>query len=112
MQLEDYFDFLAPDDIRVRGSQIGIETILYDYLYKGMTSDEIAIHYRALTMEQICATLTYYWRNQAQMDAYLVAHEDYASRLRDGQAHSPSPAVKRLFEILQRRHEAQLAQIH
>ncbi|MBD2520577.1 hypothetical protein H6G93_37695 [Nostoc sp. FACHB-973] len=28
MQLEDYFTFLAPDDIRLKGSRIGIKTIL------------------------------------------------------------------------------------
>ncbi len=28
MQLEDYFNFLRPDDIRLKGSRIGIETIL------------------------------------------------------------------------------------
>lgn len=31
MQLEDYFTFLAADDIRLKGSRIGIETILYEY---------------------------------------------------------------------------------
>lgn len=42
MQLEDYFDFLAPDDIRIKGSRIGIETVLYDYIHKAMTAEEIA----------------------------------------------------------------------
>ncbi len=28
MQLEDYFTFLVPDDIRLKGSHIGIKTIL------------------------------------------------------------------------------------
>lgn len=28
MQLEDYFEFLRPDDIRVKGTRVGIETIL------------------------------------------------------------------------------------
>ena len=28
MHLEDYFNFLAPNDIRLRGHRIGIETIL------------------------------------------------------------------------------------
>ena len=32
MQLEDYFDFLTPDDIRIKGTRIGIETVLEDYL--------------------------------------------------------------------------------
>jgi hypothetical protein len=34
MQLEDYFNFLRPDDIRLKGSRIGIETILYEYLFR------------------------------------------------------------------------------
>ncbi len=29
MQLEDYFNFLTPNDIRLKNSRIGIETILY-----------------------------------------------------------------------------------
>ena len=32
MQLEDYFNFLTPNDIRLKGTRIGIETILYDYI--------------------------------------------------------------------------------
>ena len=28
MQLEQYFDFLAPDDIRIMGHRIGIESVL------------------------------------------------------------------------------------
>ena len=34
MQLEDYFDFLAPDDIRIKGSRIGIKSVLYEYIYR------------------------------------------------------------------------------
>lgn len=32
MQLEDYFNFLTPNDIPLKGTRIGIETILYDYI--------------------------------------------------------------------------------
>lgn len=32
MQLEDYFDFLAPNDIRIKGHRIGIEDVLYEYI--------------------------------------------------------------------------------
>ncbi len=32
MQLEDYFGFLAPNDIRLKGHQLELETILFDYL--------------------------------------------------------------------------------
>lgn len=37
MQLEDYFNFLAPNDIRLKNSRIGIETILYEYIYRART---------------------------------------------------------------------------
>src|SRR5581483_5102830 len=42
MQLEDYFDFQAPDDIRIKGHRIGIETVLYDYIHRHKTPEEIA----------------------------------------------------------------------
>ncbi len=32
MELENYFDFQRHDDIRIRGTRVGIETVLYDYL--------------------------------------------------------------------------------
>jgi len=39
MQLEDYFNILTPNDIRIKGSRIGIETILYEYIYRARTPE-------------------------------------------------------------------------
>jgi hypothetical protein len=39
MQLEDYFDFQRPDDIRLKGTRIGIETILYDFIHRSRTPE-------------------------------------------------------------------------
>lgn len=39
--LENYFDFLSKDDIRLKGSRIGIETILGHYL-AGVSPELIA----------------------------------------------------------------------
>ncbi len=64
MQLEDYFNFLAPDDIRIKGSRIGIETILYEYIYRSRTPEEIAQTYTSLSLEQVYATILYYLHNQ------------------------------------------------
>ncbi|MCC3444393.1 MAG: hypothetical protein JGK01_22370, partial [Microcoleus sp. PH2017_03_ELD_O_A] len=41
MGLNEYFDFLAADDIRIKGHRIGIETVLYEYLYRERTAEEI-----------------------------------------------------------------------
>jgi hypothetical protein len=32
MELKSYFEFLSPDDIRIKGTRVGIETVLDDYL--------------------------------------------------------------------------------
>ena len=50
MLLENYFDFLADDDIRIKGHRIGIETILYEYLFRALTAEEIANIYTSLTL--------------------------------------------------------------
>ena len=70
MKLEDYFDFLTPDDIRIKGHRIGIDDILMDYL-DGYTPEEIAANLPSLSLEEIHATITYYLHNQAEVDAYL-----------------------------------------
>jgi len=57
MQLEDYFNFLTPNDIRLKGTRIGIETILYDYIYHAKTPEEIANIYSSLRLEPLSATI-------------------------------------------------------
>lgn len=53
MQLEDYFVFLAPNDIRVRGTRVGIETIFYDFIHRQQTPEEIAQSYQTLELEHV-----------------------------------------------------------
>ncbi|MCX7853494.1 MAG: DUF433 domain-containing protein, partial [Caldilineales bacterium] len=103
MQLEDYFDFLAPDDIRIKGTRIGIETILTDYLELGLFAEQIAARYPSLSVEQVYATLIYYWRNRAQMDAYLRRVDQELEHQRRQQDQQPTPAVQRLRELARQR---------
>ena len=109
MQMEDYFDFLSPTDIRLRGSRIGVETILWDYLYKGLAAEQIVINYPSLSLEQVYATLTYYWGNQTHLDSYLRAVEQILEKQRREQRLNPSPAVRRLQELARQRDEAAAA---
>jgi|SRR4051794_15264070 len=99
MQLADYFDFLAPSDIRVRGTRVGIETILEDYLQGGLPAERIAARYRTLTLEQVYATLTYYWRNKEAVDAYLQRVHDLIEEQRREQDENPSPLIRRVREL-------------
>ena len=91
MQLEDYFDFLAPLDIRVKGTRVGIETILMGLSGLGPLPEAIADRYRSLTLEQIYATLTYYWQDPERGDDYLQRVEEEIARQRREQELNPSP---------------------
>lgn len=56
MKLEDYFTFLSLDDIRLKGTRVGIETILYEYIYNHQSPEKIANIYTNLSLEQIYFT--------------------------------------------------------
>ena len=99
MNLEDYFDVLGPRDIRLKGTRVGIETILSDYLDLGLFPEQIAARYRTLTLEQVYATLTYYWHNREQVESYLRSVDDELGRQRREQEAHPSPEVHRLREL-------------
>ena len=96
MQLEEYFDFLAPNDIRIKGTRVGIETVLYDYIYRSRSPEIIVEQYPSLTLEQVHATLTYYLHNKEKVTAYLVNWLENAKRRREEQNRNPSPAIQKL----------------
>ena len=100
MQRTDYFDIRDESDIRLRGTRVGMETVLLDFL-DGFSPEEIAVRYHSLTLEQVYATITYYLRNRAQADAYLDAHRRDAEQAHDHQRHHPNEAVKRLRGLKQ-----------
>jgi len=64
MQLEDYFDFLAPNDIRIKGSRIGIESVLYEHIHNAKTPEEIDAQFWSINLEQVYATILYYLHNK------------------------------------------------
>ena len=98
MILENYFDFITPTDIRVKGTRVGIETMLLDYLELGLFPEQIAVRY-TVDLEVVYATITYYWHNREAMDAYLKAWKVHGERMRREQARNPSSTVQRLREI-------------
>jgi uncharacterized protein (DUF433 family) len=103
MQLEDYFNFLAADDIRIKGSRIGIETILYEYIYRERAAEEIAQIYTSLTLEQVYATILYYLHNKETVSKYIVDWLEWGHQQRKAQALNPSPAIARIRKIKQER---------
>jgi uncharacterized protein (DUF433 family) len=111
MQLEDYFDFLAPDDIRIKGHRIGIESVLYEYIHNAKTPDELAVRFPTLTLEEIYATLLYYHRNKEQVDRYITDWLEFGRRMREEQARNPSPAILKLRRLKAEREAARRQQL-
>jgi uncharacterized protein (DUF433 family) len=101
MQLEDYFNFLATDDIRIKGSRIGIETILYEYIYRSRTPEEISQIYTSLSLEQVYATILYYLHNKETLDNYIADWLEWGYQQRKAQALNPPPGIVRLRKIKQ-----------
>jgi uncharacterized protein (DUF433 family) len=103
VRLEDYFDFQAPDDIRVKGTRVGIETILYDFIHRSRRPEEIVQSYPSLTLEQVYATITYYLHNEPEVRRYLEAWLEFGRRMRKEQARNPNAWPARVRELKARR---------
>ena len=97
MNLEDYFDFLSPDDIRLKGTRVGIETVLDEYLYQSRSPEQIDRAYSSLTLEQIYATILYYLHNRKAVSQYLERWQEYCQQSMAEFDRNPPPAVKRLL---------------
>ena len=107
MQLEDYFDFQAEDDIRLKGTRIGIESVLYEYIHRGQTAETIASRFRTLSLEQVYATILYYLHNQEQVNAYMADYLEYCRKAREAYEKNPPPVVVRLRKLLAEREAAE-----
>jgi uncharacterized protein (DUF433 family) len=99
MQLEDYFDFLAPNDIRLKGHRIGIESILYEYIHRDQTPEEIVDTFPTLSLEQIYATILYYLHNREKIDTYITQWIEHGQKMREEQERNPTPLMTKLRRI-------------
>jgi uncharacterized protein (DUF433 family) len=91
VQIEDYFEFESPDEIRIKGHRIWIEHVLYQYIYRAQTAEEIAQYFDTLTLEQVYAVLLYYLKNKEAMNKYMADWMDYCRTSRQ-EARKRDPA--------------------
>lgn len=108
MEIDSYFDFLAPNDIRLKGTRIGIETVLYDYIHRSQSPEAIALRYPSLTLEQVYATITYYLHNREKVEAYLSEWLAYGQRMREEQERTPPPVIIKLRALAAEHHREAL----
>lgn len=95
MNLEAYFDFLSPTDIRIKGHRIGIETVIYRFL-DGYSPEEIRSEYPDLSLEKIYATITFYLSKKDIIDDYLIQLKQWRENRYQEWLQKPSPLIERL----------------
>lgn len=99
MQLENYFDVLSADDIRIKGHRIGIETVLYQYIHRAKTAEEIQQLYPSLTLEEVYATVLYYLHDQERVGKYVADWLEFSLQAREEARRNPSPVAQRLLAL-------------
>ena len=101
MELTDYF-FISEDDIRIKGTRVGIETVLHDYR-EGASPEEIVLRYPTLSLEQVYATITYYLAHREHVDDYLARVRQQQEEAWQEQQRHPSEFARALRERLEQK---------
>ncbi|MBD2448241.1 DUF433 domain-containing protein [Nostoc sp. FACHB-152] len=98
-QITEYFNFISSEDIRLKNSRIGIETILYEYLDYGRSPEEIAQIYQTISLEQVYATILYYLQNKEAMSVYMKNWLEHGHKMREQQRLNPPPVSEKLGQL-------------
>ena len=105
MEIENYFEFIEDQAIRIAGTRVGIETVLRDY-QEGASPEEIVLHYPTLSLDQVYATITYYLANREKIQAYLAQVRQRQEEAWQEQQRHPSDFVLALRRRLERERRA------
>lgn len=100
MQIEEYFNFLSDNDIRIQGSRIGIETVLYEFIHRGQTPENIVKSYPNLSLEQVYATILYYLHNQEKIGKYVADWLEQQNQKWQAQEVNPHAGIIRLRQLV------------
>lgn len=101
MELESHFDFISDDAIRIKGTRVGIETVLRDYQL-GAIPEEIVLRYPTLSLQQVYAAITYYLVNPEALNDYLNRVQQQQDEAWQDQQRHPSDFVRSLRERIER----------
>lgn len=108
--IEKYFDFLSHDDIRIKGTRIGIESVLYEYIHHDQDPKSINQKFPNLNLEQIYATILYYLHNKVAIDKYMTDWLEFGRKRRIEQDKNPPPIIIKLRALQQQQHTNLLSQ--
>lgn len=98
--LESYFEFLDSGEIRIKGTRIGLEIVLRDYL-DGASPEEIVLRYPTLSLEQVHAAILYYLQNRERVYQYLQECWQQGEEAWLAQQRAPTDFVRALRKRLE-----------
>ena len=108
MQLEQVFRLLAPDDIRIKGHRIGIESVLYGIYYHEQTPNRF-FGVSIADFGTIYATIFYYLSDHEKVEMYVKDWLEWGERMRVEQDRNPPPVVVRLRALKAQQQKAQMS---
>ena len=108
INIEEYFDHITPDDIRIKGTRVGIESVLYEFIHREQSPETIVKRLPSVTLEQVYATILYYLHNKPAIEAYMTRWLTFGQRMRTEQSKNPPPVVIRLRGCKQQRQQTAL----
>jgi hypothetical protein len=53
MQLEDYFEFVSPNEIKLKNHRIYMEDVLYEYVHRAQSLESLTTRFDTLTKAEI-----------------------------------------------------------
>lgn len=109
--VESYLEFLDSGEICIKGTRVGIEIVLRDYL-GGAGPEEIVLRYPTLSLEQVHAAILYYLRNAEELNRYLKEWQEQGEAAWQEQQRHPSEfvqALRKRIEMKRRQSQKQLA---
>jgi len=98
-----YLEMHSPDDVRVKGTRVGIEHVLSAYR-AGSLPEEISLEFPTVTVEQVHGVIAWYLRNRTEADAYVERWQTRARKMRSQQAAAgQSDLIARLRRLAEER---------
>jgi uncharacterized protein (DUF433 family) len=108
IDIAQYLDIQAADDVRIKGRRIGVEHIVYAY-NEGYSPEQIASKFRGLDLKIVYTIIAYYLHHRVAVDTYIDQLDLESASSRCLWEEQRSPASLRIEVIRKEQKEGQAA---
>jgi len=109
MRWEDFFEFQAHDEVKLKGHRIWLHHVVEMYL-SGLTDvKQLRDWYPDLDESAVLACLLYYSLHREQVDNYLASMREHAEEMRAKQRIELAPLIERMNALAEVRKQEAVA---